>query len=218
MISVDRITARAIAILGLQDHPGFENAHALAGLSLTLIDLAMHTPGPQAITTVTTVEDQSEYELPEAVAMVEMLDWPDAWTEDVMYVPIQAIRTLRQEIKSNEVAPYSFQPQWWSYYQRKSDSKHVLMLEDALAIEAGLTITVYYTMIDGAEIKAGTVLDWPVTYLPVLIAGTKYQLAQQYEKERVREFLAEYEGLKERWMLHMNTPTNEMVTRPIIPF
>lgn len=218
MILVDRITARAVAVLGLQDHPGFENAHALAALSLVLIDLAMHAPGPQAIATVPTVENQSEYDLDEGVALIEMIDWPDDWTQEISYVPMQAIRTFRQEIAANEIDTYHSQPQWWSYYQRQNDNKHVLMLEDAEAIEAGLTITLYYTLIDGAEIKAGTNLNWPVTYLPVLIAGTKWQLAQQYEPTRVREFLAEYEGLKERWMIHMNTPTNEQVTRPIIWF
>ena len=218
MIAVDRITARAVAVMGLQDHPGFENSHALAALSLVLIDLSMHTPGPNAITTVVTVEDQSEYELPESVAQIEMLDWPDEWTYDIQYVPIQSIRTFRQEIEANEIETDSAQPEWWSYYQRQSGNKHVLMLENAQSIAAGLTIPVYYTLIDGAEIRPGTQLAWPITYLPVLIAGVKHQLAQQYDKERVREFLAEYEGLKERWMLHMNNPTNEQMVRPIIQF
>lgn len=217
MIPVDRITARAAAVLRLQEYPDYDVRDALSALSLIVIDTVMDVGGPTASLDITTVAAQSEYEVAEGVIHIETIQWPTDWEYPPIYVPQQQITALRLDIDAHSIEYDSRQPQWWSYYQ-KTTGKHALMLERAASIAAGLVITLHYDLADGAELTSGTNLAMPVTQLPMLIAGTTWKLAEQFVPQRSKEFQAQYEMLKARWSQRMNLPTSEQATRPVNPF
>jgi|GEM_PF-4437159 len=217
MIPVNRLTSRAVRLLGLQSHPSYDDSDALSALAELLIEDGLMTTDIVNSVTVTTVDGQSEYSLGEGVARIQEISWPTDWPNQLMYVTIGALQTIRQVIADGTFEYSDSQPMYYSYYQNQNGS-HVFALEPADAVAAGLSIVIHYDSIDGAEITKGSNLNLPVTMFPFLRAGLCMHLARQYEPKKSAEFAAEHQRLREEWNRRNTYLTNEAVFRPNQPF
>ena len=217
MIPVDRLTSRAVMILGLQSHPMYDDVDARSALAELLIEDGLMTTDIINSETVTTVADQSEYPLSEGVQRIQEIQWPTDWPDRIYYVTAGSLQTIRQKIADNAIDSSAVQPLWYSHYQNQNGT-HVLALEEASSIAVGLSIIVHFDRIDGAEITKGQNLNLPVTMFPFLRAGLCANLARQYDVKRINEFAAEHLRLREEWNRRNTYLTNETVFRPYQPF
>lgn len=215
MIDVDRVVSWAEEKLGLKSVGTYEDQEGRVALADALLELRVDTPNTTSKQVVTTVEDQSEYDLPDNLGVVSVISWP--WDDfEVLPVTYDFIREVRRQISNGEDDYSTAQPTLYSVHRQQGKNK--LVLERSSGIEAGLEITVHYYPENYDEPNAGGEVDLPNSLELALKYGTAWHLAEQYAPDRIQYFAVMFDKYKTMYWRRRTFPSLEQYIRPSFDF